>query len=118
MIVIETETLTRGRIFGPTLERRLRTSIETLLKVAEWNTRVAAALEQAWLEEQESSRDLPAAYRRGYSLATMLRVIGRSLGRPLRMERVGRWRQRLEHLVLGRKLILDAMVASLQRCGV
>jgi hypothetical protein len=53
VIVTETETLTRGRIFGPTLERRLRTSIETLLKVAEWNTRVAAALEQAWLEEAE-----------------------------------------------------------------
>jgi hypothetical protein len=28
-IVAETETLTRGRIFGPTLARRLRTSIET-----------------------------------------------------------------------------------------
>ena len=31
VIAAETETLTRGRIFGPTLERRLRTSIETIL---------------------------------------------------------------------------------------
>ena len=29
VIVAETETLKRGRIFGPTLRRRLRTSIET-----------------------------------------------------------------------------------------
>jgi hypothetical protein len=43
VIVTETETLTRGRIFGPTLERRLRTSIETILKVAEWNVRVIHA---------------------------------------------------------------------------
>ena len=53
VIVTETETLTRGRIFGPRLERRLRTSIETILKCAEWNLRCQQALEPAWLEEQE-----------------------------------------------------------------
>lgn len=53
VIVSEAETLTRGRIFGPTLPHRLRTSIETILKCAEWNVRVAAALEQAWAEERE-----------------------------------------------------------------
>jgi hypothetical protein len=53
VIVSETETLTRGRIFGPTLERRLRSSIETILKCAEWNLRCQRALEEAWLEEAE-----------------------------------------------------------------
>jgi hypothetical protein len=53
VIVTETEKLTRGRIFGPTLERRLRTSIETILKCAEWNLRYQRALEGAWLQEQE-----------------------------------------------------------------
>jgi hypothetical protein len=40
-------------VFGPTLERRLRTSTETIVRLAEWNTRVIDALEQAWAEEQE-----------------------------------------------------------------
>jgi hypothetical protein len=54
MIGSEAETLTRGRIFGADSgKRRLRTSIETILKCAEWNVRVVAALEQAWVEEQE-----------------------------------------------------------------
>jgi hypothetical protein len=47
-----------GRIFGPTLERRLRTSIETILKSAEWNARTAVAIEQAWAEEQENPTGL------------------------------------------------------------
>ena len=51
-ITAAVETLTPGRVFGPTLERRLRTSTETIVRLAEWNVRVAAALEQAWLEEQ------------------------------------------------------------------
>jgi hypothetical protein len=42
-----------GRVFGPTLERRLQRSIETLHRVADWNARNAAALEQAWAEERE-----------------------------------------------------------------
>jgi hypothetical protein len=45
--------VTAGRVSGPTLERRLRTSTETIVRLAEWDVRVAAALEQAWLEEQE-----------------------------------------------------------------
>ena len=49
--VAETETLTRGRIVGPTLSagcgRRLRRSC------AEWNVHVIHALEQSWLEEAE-----------------------------------------------------------------
>ena len=53
MIIAEAEILTRGRIFGPTLQRRLRTSTETILKCAEWNVRCPAALEQACLDEQE-----------------------------------------------------------------
>jgi hypothetical protein len=57
LIVAAVETLTRGRIFGPSLERRLRSSIGTLAKSAQWNARTAAALEQAWLEEQEKQRD-------------------------------------------------------------
>jgi hypothetical protein len=53
------ECALRGpRVFGPTLPRRLRTSIETILKVAEWNVRVAVALEQAWLEEREKREKL------------------------------------------------------------
>lgn len=48
----------------PTLERRLRTSIETLLKVAEWNVRVIHALEQAWLEEREKRAQLEQEKRR------------------------------------------------------
>ena len=54
----------------------------------------------------------PTHTRRGYSPAFMPSVVGRSLGRPLRTERVGRGGQRLEHLLLGRKLILHAMVAA------
>jgi len=52
-IAAEVETLTRGRIFGPQMYRRLQRSIETLHRVAEWNARNAAALERAWLEERE-----------------------------------------------------------------
>ena len=52
-IVESAETLTRGRVYGPTLSRRLRSSIESLLRLEEWNARVIAALEQAWLEERE-----------------------------------------------------------------
>jgi hypothetical protein len=42
-----------GRVFGPQMYRRLQRSIETLHRVAEWNARNAAALEQAWLDEAE-----------------------------------------------------------------
>ena len=52
-IAAAVETLQPGRVFGPTLERRLRTSMETIVRLAEWNVRVAAALEQAWFEEHE-----------------------------------------------------------------
>ena len=54
-ITAAVETLTL-RVFGPTLERRLRTSTETIVRLAEWNVRVIDALEQAWLEEQEKRR--------------------------------------------------------------
>ena len=52
-IAAAVETLQPGRVFGPTLERRLRTSTETIVRLAEWNTRVIHALEQAWREEAE-----------------------------------------------------------------
>src|SRR5215207_4155798 len=55
-IAAAAETLTPGRVFGPTLERRLRTSTETIVRLAEWNVRVIAAFEQAWAEEQEKRR--------------------------------------------------------------
>ena len=44
--------LTAGLTYGPTLERRLRSSCESLLKAARRDEGVAAALEEAWLEEQ------------------------------------------------------------------
>ena len=40
-------------VFGPQMYRRLQLSIETLHRVAERNASTAAAIEQAWLEEQE-----------------------------------------------------------------
>ena len=52
-IVGAVETLTPRRVLGPTLERRLRTSIETILKCAEWNLRCQRALEEAWLESDD-----------------------------------------------------------------
>jgi hypothetical protein len=52
-IVSQVETLTAGRVYGPTLPRRLRSSIETLVKLGTWNARVIDALEAAWREEQE-----------------------------------------------------------------
>jgi hypothetical protein len=55
-IAVAVETLQPGRVFGPTLERRLRTSTETIVRLAEWNVRVIDALEQAWLDEQEKRR--------------------------------------------------------------
>ena len=56
-IVEEVEVgLTPGRTFGPTLERRLRTSIATLARVYERDNTIASALEQAWDEEAEKRR--------------------------------------------------------------
>ena len=52
-IVSNVETLTAGRVYGPTLGRRLRSSIETLVKLGTWNARVVDALEAAWREELE-----------------------------------------------------------------
>jgi len=47
--------LTPGRVFGPTLPRRLRTSTETLLRAAERDVRIVAALEQ--FLETEAARE-------------------------------------------------------------
>jgi hypothetical protein len=53
-IVAAVETrLTAGRTYGPTLPRRLRSSCESLLKAARRDQGIAAALEEAWLEEGE-----------------------------------------------------------------
>lgn len=45
--------LTQGRTYGPTLERRLRTSTHTILNVYERDNMIAEALERAWEVEAE-----------------------------------------------------------------
>lgn len=52
--------LTPGRTFGPTLERRLRTSIKTLTNVYERDNMIADELEQGWEEEAEKRAQLQA----------------------------------------------------------
>lgn len=52
--------LTPGRVFGPQLLRRLRTSAETLLRAAERDVRIVAGLEQ-FLEELAAREEKQAA---------------------------------------------------------
>ena len=55
--------LTPGRTFGPTLERRLRTSIRTVTNVYERDNMIVEALLQAWEEETEKRAQLQAEKR-------------------------------------------------------
>ena len=52
--------LTPGRTFGPTLERRLRTSIKTLTNVYERDNMIADELERGWEEEAGKRAQLQA----------------------------------------------------------